>query len=68
MRQKGGYIRKYRIRSFRLTLGQPRQEELVDSLRNEKLKAEDLERLYMDLSPWRRRQEKLTAECESVKI
>lgn len=53
---------------YRLTLGQPRQEELVDSLRNEKLKAEDLERLYMDLSPWRRGQEKLTAECESVKI
>lgn len=40
---------------YRLTLGQPRQEELIDSIRNEKLSSDDLEKLYMDLSPWSRR-------------
>jgi len=40
---------------YRLTLGQPRQEELIDSIRNEKLNAVDLEKLYMDLSPWSRK-------------
>ncbi|MCR5738214.1 MAG: DEAD/DEAH box helicase [Lachnospiraceae bacterium] len=39
---------------YRLTLGQPRQEELIDSIRNEKLEKEQLEKLYMNLSPWER--------------
>ena len=42
---------------YRLTLGQPRQEELIDSIRNEKLNADDLEKLYMNLSPWGRNAE-----------
>lgn len=39
---------------YRLTLGQPRQEELIDSIQNEKLSAGELEKLYMNLSPWQR--------------
>ncbi len=43
---------------YRLTLGQPRQEELIDSIRNENLDTEELDKLYMDLSPWSRKTKK----------
>ena len=39
---------------YRLTLGQPRQEELLDTIRNEQICDEDLEALFMNLSPWER--------------
>lgn len=43
---------------YRLTLGKPRQEELIDSIKNEKLSKKDLEQLYMDWSPWERKRRK----------
>lgn len=37
---------------YRMTLGQPRQEELYESLKKKDLDPEKLKDLYMDLSPW----------------
>ena len=39
---------------YRFTLGQPRQEELIQLIQNENLSEKDLEELYMNLSPWGR--------------
>ena len=37
---------------YRLTLGQPRQEELIDTISSEHIDFDKLEELYMNLSPW----------------
>ena len=37
---------------YRLTLGQPRQEELIDTIQNEGIDTDKLGGLYMMLSPW----------------
>ena len=37
---------------YRLTLGQPRQEELYEAIRKEHWDAASLEKLYINLSPW----------------
>ena len=39
---------------YRLTLGQPRQEELLDTIQNANVAQDKLEDLYMNLSPWER--------------
>lgn len=39
---------------YRLTLGQPRQEELMEAIKKEKWDAKELEKLYINLSPWRK--------------
>lgn len=39
---------------YRLTLGQPRQEELIDTIQNENISSSELESLYMNLSPWKK--------------
>lgn len=41
---------------YRLTLGQPRQEELLESLQNDNLSKEHVEQLSINLSPYRRKQ------------
>ena len=52
-------IAKYRrlidiLSMYRLTLGQPRQEELLDTINNADLPKAELNSLYMNLSPWSR--------------
>ena len=42
---------------YRLTLGQPRQEELLDTIENEHISDDELKELYMNLSPWERENE-----------
>jgi hypothetical protein len=37
---------------YRLTLGQPRQEELIAILQREELSKEQIEELFFDLSPY----------------
>lgn len=37
---------------YRLTLGQPRQEELLDTIQKKQMNPEELEALFMNLSPW----------------
>lgn len=47
------YVRlKDILAMYRLTLGQPRQEELIDTINNEHINHEVLKDLYMNLSPW----------------
>ena len=43
---------------YRLTLGQPRQEELLDTIQNEHISRDDLKELYMNLSPWEKKKDK----------
>jgi len=43
------------LSAYRLTLGQPRQEELLEMIRKENFDMEELQQLYMDLSPWNRK-------------
>ena len=43
---------------YRLTLGQPRQEELLDTIQNEHISRVDLKELYMNLSPWEKKNDK----------
>ena len=40
------------LSAYRLTLGQPRQEELLETIHRENIDPGELEKLYMDLSPW----------------
>lgn len=39
---------------YRLTLGQPRQEELFETIHKENWDMDELEKLYINLSPWDR--------------
>lgn len=39
---------------YRLTLGQPRQEELMEAIRKENWDPDQLEKLYINLSPWQK--------------
>ena len=41
---------------YRLTLGQPRQEEMISILQREDLSSEQMEELFFDLSPYSRKQ------------
>ncbi|MCI5935223.1 MAG: hypothetical protein MRZ65_06885 [Lachnospiraceae bacterium] len=44
---------------YRLTLGQPRQEELIAILQREDLTKEKMEELFFDLSPYSRDKKKI---------
>lgn len=44
---------------YRLTLGQPRQEELIAILQREDLTKEQMEELFFDLSPYSRDKKKI---------
>lgn len=37
---------------YRLTLGQPRQEELFETIHKENWNMDELKKLYINLSPW----------------
>ena len=39
---------------YRLTLGQPRQEELFETIHKENWNMDELKKLYINLSPWNR--------------
>ncbi len=39
---------------YRLTLGQPNQEDLVDAIKRADIDETSIEELYMNLSPWSR--------------
>jgi hypothetical protein len=43
---------------YRLTLGQPRQEELLDSINAAGLENSKLDKLFLDLMPWERKHRK----------
>jgi hypothetical protein len=43
---------------YRLTLGQPRQEELLDSINAVGLENSKLDKLFLDLMPWERKHRK----------
>ena len=47
---------------YRLTLGQPRQEEMIAILQREDLSKEQMEELFFDLSPYSRNKK---GECKS---
>lgn len=44
---------------YRLTLGQPRQEEMIAILQREDLSKEQMDELFFDLSPYSRNKKKL---------
>lgn len=57
------YNRLIRVLSlYRLTLGQPRQEELLNALGSSFEKMENIEDLFINLSPFKRRQKKVENE------
>ena len=41
---------------YRLTLGQPRQEEMISIMQREDLSSDQMEELFFDLSPYSRKQ------------
>ena len=47
---------------YRLTLGQPRQEEMIAILQREDLSKEQMEELFFDLSPYSRNKKKQTLQ------
>ena len=47
---------------YRLTLGQPRQEEMIAILQREDLSKEQMEELFFDLSPYSRKKKKQTLQ------
>ena len=52
-------VSKYRrlidvLSVYRLTLGQPNQEDLVDAIKRADIDESAIEELYMNLSPWSR--------------
>jgi len=49
---------------YRLTLGQPRQEELLDSISAAKLDDKKLDDLFLKLSPWERANRKTRGKPE----
>lgn len=50
---------------YRLTLGQPRQEELIAILQREDLTKEQMEELFFDLSPYSRKMKEAIEVCGS---
>lgn len=44
---------------YRLTLGQPRQEEMIEILQRDDMSKEQMEELFFDLSPYSRIKKKL---------
>lgn len=50
---------------YRLTLGQPRQEEMISILQREDLSSEQMEELFFDLSPYSRKQRISRKETET---
>ena len=40
------------LKLYRLTLGQARQEDLVESIKEKNLSEENMKEMYIDLSPW----------------
>lgn len=50
---------------YRLTLGQPRQEELIAILQREDLTKEQMEGLFFDLSPYSRNKKEIIEGCSN---
>ena len=61
------YNRLIKILSlYRLTLGQPRQEELLNALGEDLVEVDKLEDLFINLSPFKRRMRKLEEENNAL--
>lgn len=65
-RDKAAYERLIKILSlYRLTLGQARQEELLEYFMNEDIKPEQLKKLFINLSPYLKKHAYIRARGEA---